>query len=77
MTTAQDRARLIVLIKERSFEKGGERKLASGRTSNPRTVCPALTRFNAIGAPIEPRPMNAMRMTRPFYSLTEPVMPDT
>lgn len=34
MTTAQDRARLIVLIKERSFEKGGERKLASGRTSN-------------------------------------------
>ena len=42
MTTAQDRsvdrskdrARLIAIIKERSFEKGGERKLASGRTSN-------------------------------------------
>ena len=41
MTTAQDRsvdrskdrARLIAIIKERSFEKGGERKLASGRTS--------------------------------------------
>jgi orotate phosphoribosyltransferase len=34
MTIAQDRARLIAIIKERSFEKGGERKLASGRTSN-------------------------------------------
>ena len=42
MTTAQDRsvdrskdrARLIAIIKERSFEKGGERKLVSGRTSN-------------------------------------------
>ena len=31
---AQDRARLIAIIRERSFEKGGERKLASGRTSN-------------------------------------------
>lgn len=34
MTTAAHRARLIAIIKERSFEKGGERKLASGRTSN-------------------------------------------
>jgi orotate phosphoribosyltransferase len=34
MTTANDRNRLITIIKERSFEKGGERKLASGRTSN-------------------------------------------
>ena len=33
MTVAQDRARLIAIIKERSFEKSGERKLASGRTS--------------------------------------------
>ena len=30
----QARARLIAIIKERSFEKGGERKLASGRTSS-------------------------------------------
>ena len=34
MTIIQDKARLIAIIKERSFEKGGERKLASGRTSN-------------------------------------------
>jgi orotate phosphoribosyltransferase len=34
MTITQDRSRLIAIIKERSFEKGGERKLASGRTSN-------------------------------------------
>ena len=33
-TTAQDRARLIAIIKQRSFEKGAERKLASGRTSS-------------------------------------------
>jgi orotate phosphoribosyltransferase len=33
-TSLQDRARLIAIIKERSFEKGGEKKLASGRTSN-------------------------------------------
>lgn len=34
MTIASDRSRLVAIIKERSFEKGGERKLASGRTSN-------------------------------------------
>lgn len=33
-SSAQARARLIAIIKERSFEKGGERKLASGRTSS-------------------------------------------
>jgi orotate phosphoribosyltransferase len=33
MTVAQDRSRLVAIIKQRSFEKGGERKLASGRTS--------------------------------------------
>ena len=33
-TSLQDRARLIAIIKQRSFEKGGEKKLASGRTSN-------------------------------------------
>ena len=31
---ANNRARLVAIIKERSFEKGNERKLASGRTSN-------------------------------------------
>ena len=39
MSTTSDRAgpdktRLIAIIKERSFEKGSERKLASGRTSS-------------------------------------------
>ena len=34
MSIIQDRTRLIAIIKDRSFEKGGERKLASGRTSN-------------------------------------------
>ena len=34
MSTPHDRTRLIAIIKERSFEKGAERKLASGRTSS-------------------------------------------
>ena len=34
MSSATDRQRLVAIIKERSFQKGGAVKLASGRTSN-------------------------------------------
>src|SRR3984893_4941630 len=33
---------------------------AAGTGSKPRTVCPALTRFAAIGPPMLPRPRNAI-----------------
>src|SRR3984893_13911850 len=34
--------------------------LAAGTGAKPRTVCPALTRFAAIGPPMSPRPRNAI-----------------
>src|ERR1700677_4566754 len=40
---------------------------AASTRSKPATECPALTRFAAIGAPILPRPMNAiLDMGLPF-----------
>src|ERR1700730_1891002 len=35
-------------------------ELAAGTGSKPRTVCPAATRFAAIGPPMLPRPRNAI-----------------